>query len=65
MTRFSEGGSHELGLEELSETVCNYRAKCRIMLKMGTDPLSTFSSSGSLVMVISSQSGTGVHVMSA
>ena len=27
MTRFSEGGCHELELEELSETVCTYRAK--------------------------------------
>ena len=39
---------HKLGLEELSEIVCNYHAKCQIVLKMGTNALSTFSSSGSL-----------------
>ena len=56
---------HELGLEELSEIVCNYHAKCQIMLKMGTDALSMLISSGLLMMVNSSQSGTSVHVMSA
>ena len=44
MTRFSEGGCHELELEELSETVCTYHAKWQIVLKVGTDALSSLSS---------------------
>ena len=63
MTRFSEGGCHELGYKELVRKVCIHYAKWYFMLKVGTDAPGMLSSSGSLVMVISSQSVIGEHVI--
>ena len=55
---------HELGYEKLVRKVCIYYAKWYFMLKVGTDAPSVLSFSGSLTMVISSQSEIGEHVVS-
>ena len=52
------------GLRSLIGKVCIYCTKWYFMLKMGTNAPNVLSSSRPLVMVISSQSGMGVHVVS-
>ena len=63
MTRFSGGECHKLKLEEVTLAPASMHVKGYSSLNLGIRPPGLYTSSGSLVMVISSQLGSSYHMV--